>query len=139
MVKFGHEYRATIGLIGLMFLFTGLVDALLEDFTLKYFITLSILIIFIVMIIYELIWYPSPCDPWFESLLATLALLTGAFGVHGTIWLYISILLGRKLGTTIWLAPNVIVSLPAFYALTFSSLIVYIGILVYVNINPQEG
>jgi len=137
-MRFGHEYRATIGLIGLMFLFTGLVDALLEDFTLKYFITLSILFVFITAVIYELIWYKTPGNPFMESTLATLALLTSAFGVHGAIWLYVSILLGREIGGHVWLAPHVLVPRPVFYTLTFTCLLAYLGILVAVNVLREE-
>jgi len=133
-VRFGHEYRATIGLIGLMFLFTGLVDALLEDYVLKYFITLSILFVFMLAVIYELIWYKTPSNPFMESALATLALFTSAIGVHGATWLYISMLLGREVGRYVWLAPHVVVSEPVFYTVTFTCLLAYLGILVAVNV-----
>jgi len=135
---FGHEYRTSIGLIGLMFMTTGIIDALLDDFTLKYFLTLSFLMIFITGIIYELMWYPTPLSPWFETILMVAALFTASFGVHGATWLFISILMGREIGSGVWLAPNIIVSKQLFYAITFTCLAIYLSILILVNLVGDE-
>jgi len=138
-MRFGHEYRFLIGLIGIMFVFSGLIDALTEDFTLKYFITLGIFTVLFWVAIYEMIWYPKPDNPLLESILALVALVSAALGVHGAVWLVISIMIGRVVGESIWLAPNVVASKTVFYAMTFTCLSIYIAVLATVNLLSDES
>jgi len=137
-MRFGHEYRACIDLIGLLFICTGLIDGLLEDFTVKYFLTMAIVSIYMIAIVYELIWYPRPCNPMLESVLFSIAFLLATFGVHGAVWLFTSILLGRKIYPSLWLAPNIYIDINSYYIITFGSLIAYLAILIVVNLFHRE-
>jgi len=137
-MRFGHEYRFTLGLIGVMFIISGLIDALSEDFTVKYFITLALLAILWWVGLYEMIWYPTPRNPLMESLLLLVALVSAGLGVHGTVWIFVSILVGREITDPVWLAPNVEMPRTAFYAMTFITLAVYLAILIAANLFSDE-
>jgi len=138
VARFGHEFRALIGIIGVVFLVTGLVDALCEDFTVKYFVTLPIVLFLYWVSVYEMIYYPKPSHPFLESLIALAALVSAAFGVHGSVWLYVSVLIGRQIGRMVWLAPNIYVPAPVFAAATGLSLLVYLSLLLAVNLFHSE-
>jgi len=61
------------------------------------------------------------------------------FSVHGATWLTISVMVGREIGESIWLAPNVIVSKTVFYAMTFTCLAIYTAVLATVNLLSDES
>jgi len=106
MRRFEHEFRDTYAVIGLEFLFSGLVDALVEDFTVKFFIILGIWLALWWFSLYEMIWYPLPDNPELEATVLLVGIICGVFGIHSLVWLLISIMLGRPISEMIWLAPG---------------------------------
>jgi len=138
VVRYGHEYRFAVGLLGITYAFTGLIDALVEDWTLKYFLTLSFVVVLNTIIAYELICYPEPDHPKLEALLLGTAHITAVLGVHGAVWHYTSILLGRQISDQIWLAPHVTIPAQTYYLTTYLSLATYIAILLYINTHNKE-
>jgi hypothetical protein len=70
-----HEYRVSYSLAGLTGVVTGLVDALVEDWSIKAFIWSGILILYSIILSYELIIMETPPKPLLQSILFTLSLL----------------------------------------------------------------
>jgi len=106
MRRFEHEFRDTYAIIGLAFTFSGLVDALVPDFTVKFFIVLGIWLLLWWFSLYEMIWYPIPDNPKLEATVLLVAMICGIFGIHSLVWLLVSIMMGRTIGEWVWLAPG---------------------------------
>jgi hypothetical protein len=98
-------------------LYTGTVDALIDDFVLKAFLWASALVIALVIISYEFIIMPSPDKPLLQASLFGVFSTMLFLGTHHLAWLSISIMIGRDIGRTLWLAPNIYVD-TALYTLT---------------------
>lgn len=137
-MRFAHEFRFTYAAIGLAFLISGLVDALVEDFTIKFFIILPIWVILWWVSLYEMIWYPLPDNPLLESLLLLAGFLCGIFGIHSIVWLLISIMVGRKIEEWIWLAPGYYMPRSVFVPTAIAMTALYIAILYLINTLPTE-
>jgi len=135
---FGHEFRFTFAIIGLAFVFSGLIDALVEDFTLKFFLILGIWVFLWWVSLYEMIYYPTPKHPLLESLLLLIGFICGTFGIHSMMWYIVSIMLGRKIGSSIWLAPNIYMSRILFIETAIALTAIYIIILAMINILTTE-
>jgi len=137
-VMFEHEFRITFSVIGLAFIFSGLVDGLVEDFTLKFFIIAGIWTALWWFSLYEMIWYPTPSHPIIESLVLLLAFISGAFGIHSAVWLIVSVMIGRRIEASLWLAPNIYIERNLFFVLTAAFVGLYLTLLAIVNTYTTE-
>jgi len=137
-LKFGHEFRFTFSIIGLSFMFSGLIDALVEDFTLKFFLITGIWVLLWWVSLYEMIYYPTPKHPLLESLLLLIGFISGTFGIHSMVWYIVSIMLGRKIESHIWLAPNIYIEKTLFIETAIALTILYIAILASINVLTTE-
>jgi len=131
--RFEHEFRDTYAIIGLAFLFSGLVDALVEDFTVKFFIILGIWLALWWFSLYEMIWYPLPDNPELEATVLLVGIICGVFGIHSLVWLLVSIMLGRTIGEWIWLAPGYYMPKAIFVPLAVALTVLYLVIGYIVN------
>jgi len=137
-MKFGHEFRFVFAAIGLAFLISGLVDALVEDFSVKFFIILGIWLLMWWTSLYEMIYYPTPDDPMLESALLLVAFLCGVFGIHSLTWLLVSIMIGREITEWIWLAPGYYMPRNVFIPLSVAMTALYIVLLYLINALTTE-
>jgi len=137
-ILFEHEFRITFSTIGLAFLFSGLIDGLVEDFTLKFFLVAGIWAFLWWLTLYEMIWYPTPSYPFLESFILLLGFISGTFGIHSAVWLITSIMLGRPIESSIWLAPNIYMPKDLFYLVTAAFTALYVILLAIVNVFTTE-
>jgi len=137
-MRFAHEFRFTYAAIGLAFLISGLVDALVEDFTIKFFVISGIWILMWWASLYEMIYYPTPDDPLLESALLLAAFLCGAFGIHSLTWLLVSVMLGREITEWIWLAPGYYIPKSVFIPTSLILTALYLILLFLVNTRTTE-
>jgi len=114
-------------------MFSGLVDALVEDFTVKFFIITGIWLALWWFSLYEMIWYPIPDNPELEATILLVATICGAFGIHSLVWLLVSIMLGRHLESVIWLAPGYYMPKSIFVPLSVALTVLYLIIGYIVN------
>jgi len=137
-MRFAHEFRFTYSIIGLTFLISGLVDALVEDFTVKFLVIGGICILMWWVSLYEMIYYPTPDNPLLESVMLMVAFLCGMFGIHSLVWLIVSGMLGRKIGEWVWIAPGYYMPKSVFVPTAISMTILYLVILYIVNTQTTE-
>ena len=137
-MRFGHEFRHSVGVINLAFAITGLVDALTDDFTAKAFIWAATLFFTILVVSYELIWYPRPENPFLEASLFALASLAAAWGVHGSVWVAMWRLVRGDIPDPIWLAPNYYISKNLFYWSVITALAINVAIVTAINVLSEE-
>ena len=109
-------------------LYTGTVDALVDDFVLKAFLWASALVIALITISYEFIIMPSPPRAFLQASLFGVFSTMLFLGTHHLVWLSISIMVGRDIGRTLWLAPNIYVD-TAMY--TLAMLVLFLLSLLY--------
>jgi len=138
MKRFEHEFRDTYAIIGLAFLISGLVDALVEDFTIKFFVIGAIWLTLWWFSLYEMIWYPTPDNPMLESIILLIGIVCGVFGIHSLVWLSVSIMLGRTIEESIWLAPNIYISKSVFIPMSIALSALYILVLYLINVLATD-
>jgi hypothetical protein len=133
-----HEYRITYGLIGLTGFITGLVDALIDDFTVKAFLWTSVLWLALVVTAYELTVMPTPPKPFAQSVLLISLGTAGLLSIHHFTWLGVSILVGRKLHSSLWLAPNIYVDFKLYTTAAAYTFIAHMVYLIYINMHSCD-
>jgi hypothetical protein len=115
----------------------GLVDALVEDWSVKAFLWSAILLLYIVVVSYEFIIMEAPPKPLLQAILFTLA-IPGMLASHHLVWTVVSIMIGRAIHKNLWLAPNIYMDFTAYTAITIAMLKAYIAHLIYINIKSCD-
>jgi len=133
-----HEYRESYGLASIIGIMTGLVDALLEDWSVKAFLWSAILVLYIVVVSYEFIIMETPPRPFLQALLFCILAVMGLLASHHITWLLVSILLGRRIEKVLWLAPNIYAPFREYTLASIAMFIVYIAYLIYINIKSCD-
>ena len=133
-----HEYRITYALIGFTGFVTGLVDALIDDFTVKAFLWAFALWLVLIVTAYELTIMPTPVKPFIQSILLITLGTAGLLSIHHFTWLGVSILIGRRLYDVLWLAPNMYVDFWLYTTVTAYMFIAYMVYLIYINMKSCD-
>jgi len=133
-----HEYRIVYSLMGFTGFVTGLVDALVDDFTVKAFLWAAVLWLILIVTAYELTVMPTPPKPLAQSVLLILLGTAGLLSTHHFTWLGVSILIGRRLYDDLWLAPNIYVNFKLYTTATAYTFIAYMVYLIYINIKSCD-
>ena len=133
-----HEYRIVYSLMGFAGLVTGLVDALVDDFTVKAFLWAAVLWLILIVTAYELTVMPTPPKPFAQSVLLMVLGSAGFLAIHHFVWLGVSILIGRRFYDDLWLAPNIYVNFKLYTTATAYAFIAYMVYLIYINIKSCD-
>ena len=133
-----HEYRFSYGLAALTGIMTGLTDAAIDDWSVKAFTWAAILMLYSLVVAYELIVMPTPPKPLLQSFLFVSITPLGLLSVHHFTWLTLSILLGKPISFKLWLAPNIYADLNIYNVLMITSLTIYTAYLIVTNIVSCE-
>jgi hypothetical protein len=133
-----HEYRTTYALIGFTGFVTGLIDALIDDFTVKAFLWAFTLWLALIASAYELTIMPVPPKPFTQSILLITLGTAGLLSIHHFTWLAVSILIGRSFSNVLWLAPNMYVDFRLYTTVSAYMFIVYMAYLIYINIKSCD-
>jgi len=133
-----HEYRVSYALSSLIGIMTGLVDALLEDWSVKAFLWSAILLLYMMVVSYEFIVMETPPKPLLQAVLFISTTILGMLSTHHLIWTVISIMLGRKIEKILWLAPNIYIDFIQYTILSMAMLIIYLTYLIYINIKSCD-
>jgi hypothetical protein len=124
--------------MGLTGFVTGLVDALIDDFTVKAFLWATVLWLILIVTAYELTVMPTPPKPFAQSVLLISLGTAGLLSIHHFTWLGVSILVGRKFYDSLWLAPNMYVDFRLYTTVTAYMFIAYMVYLIYINIRSCD-
>ena len=127
--RFRHEYRFSLAVMFFTGLYTGSIDALIDDFVLKAFLWASALVIALVIVSYEFIVMPTPPRAFLQASLFGVFSTMLFLGTHHMAWLSVSIMVGREIGDVLWLAPNIYVDTVLY---TFAMFIFFSLSLLYV-------
>ena len=133
-----HEYRFSYGLVSLIGVITGLVDATVEDWSVKAFAWAGIVLFYALVASYEFIVMETPPRPLLQAFLFVLLGLTGFLSAHHWTWLVMSILLGKPVERVLWLAPHIYMDLITYSTVMTLSLVAYTSYLVYINVESCE-
>jgi hypothetical protein len=133
-----HEYRIVYSLMGFAGFITGLIDALVDDFTVKAFLWASVLWLVLMVTAYELTVMPTPPKPFAQSVLLISLSTAGLLSVHHFTWLGVSVLVGRRLCDSLWLAPNMYVDFRLYTTATAYTFIAYMVYLIYINMRSCD-
>lgn len=140
LFKTMHEYRASYALLFLTGLVTGLIDALVLDFAVKAFLWAFALVLALITVSYEFIVMPTPEKPLLQAVLFIILGLAALLSTHHLTWLAVSVMLGREVGSRLWLAPNIYVDLSLYNTVMLFSLAASLVYLAYVNVcSCDEG
>jgi len=134
LIRTMHEYRIALGLMGLSGFMTGLVDASVDDFSVKAFVWSAILILAMIVVSYEFIVMPTPPRPFLQASLFIFSGLVGLLSVHHFTWVSTMILLGKELSPRLWLAPNIYADFTLYTFLMLILLVIYLMYLIYTNL-----
>lgn len=138
VIKTFHEYRVSLGFLGLLGILTGLSDASIDDFTAKAFIWSALIILAMVVVSYEFIIMPTPPRPFLQAILFILSGLMGLLSVHHFTWLSTMILLGKEISPRLWLAPNIYVDFTLYTFLMLILMVIYLMYLIYTNLCSAD-
>jgi len=133
-----YEYRIAYALIGFTGFVTGLIDALIDDFTVKAFLWAFVLWLALIVTAYELTIMPVPPKPFMQSILLITLGTAGMLSIHHFTWLGVSILIGRRLYDVLWLAPNMYVDFRLYTTVTAYMFIAYMVYLIYINMKSCD-
>ena len=133
-----HEYRFSYGLVALVGVITGLVDATVEDWSVKAFAWAGVVLFYALVASYEFIVMETPPRPLLQAGLFAVLGLAGFLSAHHWMWLVMTILLGKPVERVLWLAPNIYVELGLYNVLMTLSFTAYIAYLVYINVESCE-
>jgi len=133
-----HEYRFSLGLASLVGVLTGLADATIEDWSVKAFVWSGILMLYALIVSYELIVMPTPPRPLLQAFLFILIAPLGLLSAHHFTWLIITVMLGKPVEFRLWLAPNIYADLNIYNIIMASSLAIYLLYLIIANFIPCE-
>ncbi len=128
-----HEYRVSLGMAGVAGLITGLVDSLVEDWSIKAFLWAGALLLYALVVAYELAVMDTPPRPLLQASLLVVFSTAGLLSVHHVTWLSVSTMLGRTLEHRLWLAPNIYASISLYNTVMVASLVSYLAYLLYTN------
>jgi hypothetical protein len=133
-----HEYRFSLGLASLVGMMTGIVDASIDDWSVKAFIWSGILFFYSLIISYEFIVMPTPPKPLLQAFLFVSISPLGLLSAHHWTWYLLTVMLGKPIEFRLWLAPNIYVDLNLYNMIMMISLSVYITYLVIINLVSCE-
>jgi len=134
VIRTFHEYRVSLGLLGLLGILTGLSDASIDDFTVKAFIWSALIVLAMIIVSYEFIIMPTPPRAFLQASLFIIFGLMGLLSVHHFTWLSTMILLGKELSPRLWLAPNIYADFTFYTFLMLILLVIYLMYLIYTNL-----
>jgi FtsH-binding integral membrane protein len=92
-----HEYRLSLGLAAIAGIMTGLADAAIDDWAVKAFTWAAILMLYALIVSYELIVMPTPPKPLLQALLFTLTAPLGLLSAHHFTWYTLTVMLGKPI------------------------------------------
>lgn len=133
----GHEYRIVPGIFAVAGYFNGVIDALTDDFALKFFISQITMVIMFTIAIYEMAVMDSPRRPILASV------LLGVFGVMGYMsfwhagWLLAWQLARGPWPDTLWLAPNVYVNTKLYSVVMVALFTANIVFTILINVSDR--
>ncbi|MEM2389060.1 MAG: hypothetical protein QW215_02360 [Ignisphaera sp.] len=133
-----HEYRFSLGVLGLAGIMTGLIDALALDWTVKAFLWSSALIIAMSITTYELTVMPTPENPFLQSILLIITSLMGLLSIHHFTWIFVWTITGGEIHEKLWLAPNIYIEFNTYTTIMAILLTIYILHIIYCNICSAE-
>lgn len=135
--KDGHEYRFAYALFAIAGVFNGIVDALIDDFTAKFFITKAIDLFIFMWVAYEMLLMDKPRRPFLASFLLILLGMAGYIGFWHGAWAFSWVLYRGPLPDPLWLAPNVYAPLLLYNIITFALALAYMIYGVLINISDK--
>jgi hypothetical protein len=118
---------------GVAGLVTGLVDALVEEWSIKAFLWAGALLLYALVVAYELTVMDTPPRPLLQASLLVVFSTAGLLSIHHVTWLTTSVMLGRAVEQSLWLAPNIYASTDTYNAVMAISLVSYLSYLLYTN------
>jgi hypothetical protein len=133
-----HEYRISLGLAALVGVITGIADAAIDDWAVKAFTWAAILMLYAMIVAYELIVMPTPPKPLLQAFLFTLTAPLGLLSAHHWTWYMLTVMLGKPIEHMLWLAPNIYIDLNTYNTLMAASLAAYIAYLTTANTTACE-
>jgi len=128
-----HEYRASYALLGFLGIITGLIDATIDDFTVKAFLWAGFMMLFLGIISYEFIVMPTPPRPRLQAFLFVILGYMGFLSFHHFTWYVLAMLLGKLGEGPLWLMPHLYVDLLTYTIVMFSFMGIYSFYLYYIN------
>ena len=127
------EYRASYALLAFLGIFTGLIDASIDDFTVKAFFWAGFIMLFLGIIAYELILMPTPPRPRLQAFLFVIFGYMGFLSFHHFAWLSTSMVLGKFSEGPLWLMPHLYVDFLTYTIVMISFMSIYSFYLYYIN------
>jgi hypothetical protein len=133
-----HEYRFSLGLSAITGIMTGLVDASIDDWSVKAFTWAAILMLYSLVVAYEFIVMPTPTKPLMQAFLFVLISPLGLLSAHHWTWYMMTVMLGKPIEFKLWLAPNIYVNIDKYNMLMITSLFIYMTYLIVTNLVSCE-
>jgi hypothetical protein len=134
-----HEYRFSYGLVALVGVITGLVDATVDDWSVKAFAWAGAVLFYALAASYEFIMMETPPRPLLQAGLFIALGLAGFLSAHHLAWLVMSVLLGKPVESVLWLAPHIYMDLSTYNVLMSLFLVAYTVYLLYINVEACEA
>ncbi|PNV81176.1 MAG: hypothetical protein C0179_04025 [Fervidicoccus sp.] len=119
-------------------LYTGSIDALIDDFVLKAFLWASALVIALIIVSYEFIVMPKPDKPLLQASLFGVISAMFFLGTHHLVWLSVSVMIGREISDVLWLAPNIYVDTVAYTLVMFIFFLLSLLYLFYTSLCSED-
>jgi hypothetical protein len=119
--------------LAILGIFTGVVDASIDDFTVKAFVWTGFIMLFFGIISYEFIVMPTPPRPRLQAFLFIIFGFMGFLSYHHFTWYVLAMLLGKLGEGPLWLMPHVYVDLLTYTIVMFSFMGLYAIYLYYIN------
>jgi hypothetical protein len=118
---------------------TGLIDATVEDWSVKAFAWAGAVLFYALAASYEFIVMEAPPRPLLQAFLFVVLGLAGFLSAHHWAWLVMSILLCKPVEKVLWLAPNIYMDLSTYTTLMILFFTAYIAYLVYINVEACDA
>lgn len=133
-----RESRLLLAVIGVSFLISGLVDALLGESAVKILVLHGIWLLMLWLVVHEIMWSPVPDNPLIESAVLITGILCGAMGLHPAAYLIASIVLGRTIEDWIQLSSGYYMPRSVLIPLSVAMSAIYLFLLFIVGKHIEE-
>lgn len=121
----GHEYRFAYAILAVAGSINGIIDALSDDFTAKFFISKIVDLLMFLWVTYEMLIMDKPKRPFLASMLLLSLGFSGYVGFWHLSWMITWTLFRGQLPNPLWLAPNVYINLNIYNAIAFMLAVAY--------------
>jgi len=133
----GHEYRVALSAYALFGMVNGIVDALSDDFTAKYFLANILNTIMTIVIVYEMAVMGKPQRPILASLLLVTTGTLGYISAWHIMWSITWTLFRGPIPDPLWLAPNIEMPYTTYTLLTLTALAAYTTYVLLANTSDK--